>query len=186
MKKFCAIFIAMSGLLRFSAHAQVTNVTFTELEAFETQPGTVIVKGANPIGSMAIGDVNVVVISKESTDVNTGRKEYGVAVEFKADNRGGVRMLVDYAELDPLLNGLNYLAQINSNVTTLPIFAASYVTKSGLRVGAYTSQRRGAIQYFLQDRSINSRRILITPAQLSQFQSLLQQAKQTLDSLKSS
>ena len=186
MHKFCAVLIVASGLINFAARAQVTNVTFTELETFETRPGTVIVKGAGQVGSMTIGAVNVAVIYKESMDATTSHKEYGVAVEFNENNRRGVRMVVDYDEMDSLLNGLNYLAQIDSNVTTLPTFVASYVTKSGLRVGAYTSQRRGAIQYFLQDRNINSGRILITPAQLTQFRSLLQQAKQNLDSLRTS
>lgn len=83
-----------------------------------------------------------------------------------------------------MINGLNYLGQIGSNVTPLPTFVASYITKSGLRVGAYTSQRRGAIQYFLQDRSINSARIPITSAQLAQFNSLIQQAKRNVDSMR--
>ncbi len=87
-------------------------------------------------------------------------------------------------KLDSLLNGLNYLAKIDYNVTTLPDFYASYTTKSGLRVGAYTSQRRGAIQFFLQDRSVNSVRILITPAQLAQFQTLIEQARKSLDSMR--
>lgn len=185
MKKFCAALIIASGVFTFTARAQVTNVTFTKLEMFETRPGTVIVKGASQVGSMTIGAVNVEVFSKESTDVTSGKKEYGAAVEFRAADRRA-RMLVDYDEMDPLLNGVNYLTQIDSNVTSLPTFVASYVTKSGLRIGAYASQRRGAIQYFLQDRSINSRRILITAAQLAQFRDLLRQAKQNLDTLKSS
>jgi hypothetical protein len=186
MQKFCVILIVASGLFGFAACAQVTNVTFTELETFEDQPGTVIVKGAGQIGSMAIGAMNVTIICKESTDASTGHKEYGLAVEMNENNLRGVRMVVDYDEMDSLLNGLDYLAKIDSNVTTLPTFVASYVTKSGLRVGAYTSQRRGAIQYFLQDRSINSARMLISSAQLAQFQSLMQQAKKNLDSLRAS
>ena len=85
--------------------------------------------------------------------------------------------------MDSLLNGLNYLAKIDYKVTALPTFVASYVTRSGLRVGAFTSQRRGDIQFFLQDYSTNSARILITPAKLAQFQSLVEQAKKNLDSL---
>ena len=181
MHKTCIALVLISGLLIPVARAQVTNVTFTELETFESQPGTVIVKGAGQIGSLNLGDINVAVICKESTDTAAGHKEYGVAVEIAENNRHRVRMVVDYDEVDSLLNGLNYLAQIDSNVTTLPTFAASYVTRSGLRVGASTNQRQGAIQYFLQDRSINSARIPMTSAQLVQFRSLMQQAKQNLD-----
>ena len=184
MYKLCVVLIAISGWLACVAQAQVTNVPPTELEAFEAQTGTVIIKGAGQIGSLAIGNLNLTVISRESTDVGTSRKEYGVAVEMTENNQGTVRMVVDYDELDSLLNGLNYLAKIDYNVTTLPTFTASYTTKSGLRVGAFTSQRRGAIQFFLQDRSVNSVRILITPAQLAQFQTLIEQARKSLDSMR--
>lgn len=186
MHKTCAALVLASGLFTSVVRAQVTNVTFTELETFESQNGTVIVKGAGAVGSLSVGAINVTVISKQSKDVTTGRKEYGAAVEFQENNQPGARMVVDYDEMDSLLNGLNYLAQIDSTVTTLPTFAASYTTKSGFRVGAFTSQRRGAIQFFLQDRSINSARIFITAADLSQLRSLMQQAKQNLDSLRAS
>ena len=184
MHKTRIALVLMSGLFVSFARAQVTNVTFTELETFESQPGTVIVKGSGPIGSLNLGAINVTVTCKESTDATAGRKEYGVAVEIAENNRHGARMVVDYDEMDSLLSGLNYLAQIDSNVTTLPTFVASYVTRSGLRVGAFTNQRQGAIQYFLQDRGINSARIPITAAELSQFRSLMQQARQKLDSLR--
>lgn len=182
-KTFIAL-VLMSGLLASRAPAQVTNVTFTELETFESQPDTVIVRGAGEIGSLNLGDINVTVICKESTDATAGRKEYGVAVGIAENNRHGARMVIDYDEMDALLNGLNYLAQIDSNATTLPTFMASYITRSGLRVGAFTNRRQGAIQYFLQDRSIDSARIPMTSAQLVQFRSLLQQARQKLDSLR--
>ena len=70
MRKFCIVLIAVSGLLRsVPPSAQVTNVPPTELETFEAQTGTVIVKGAGQIGSLAVGAVNITVISKESMDV---------------------------------------------------------------------------------------------------------------------
>jgi len=173
-----------SGLCTLAARAQVTNVPPTELEVFEAQTGTVIVKGAGQVGSLDVDAVNIGVISKESLDVTSGRKQYGMAVEVVASSQRAWKRVVDYDEMDSLLSGLNYLAKIDSKVTALPTFVASYVTRSGLRIGAFTSQRRGAIQYFLQDYSTNSARILITPAQLAQFQSLVDQARNNLDSLR--
>jgi len=99
------------------------------------------------------------------------------------NNQRAWKKVVDYDEMDSLLNGVNYLARIDSKVTELPTFVAGYVTRSGLRVGAFTSQRRGAIQYFVQDYGTNSPRILITSAQLAQFQDLVEQTKKNLDSL---
>jgi hypothetical protein len=183
MRKCCVVLLAASGFFACTAPAQVTNVPPTELETFEAQTGKVIVKAAGQIGSMTVDTLDITVISKESMDAGTGRKEHGMAIEVVANNQQVWKKVVDYDEMDSLLNGLNYLARIDYKVTALPTFVASYVTKSGLRVGAFTSQRRGAIQFFLQDYSTNSARILITPAQLAQFQSLVEQAKKNLDSL---
>ena len=184
MHKLYVVLLAASGLFACAAQAQVTNVPPTELEAFEAQTGTVIVKGAGQVGSLDVDALSLVVISKESLDVTSSRKQYGMAVEITANGQRAWKRVVDYDEMDSLLSGLDYLGKIDSKVTALPTFVASYVTRSGLRVGAFTSQRRGAIQYFLQDDSTNSARILITPAQLAQFQSLVDQARNNLDSLR--
>ena len=76
-----------------------------------------------------------------------------MAIEIVANNQRVWKRVVDYDEIDAFLSGLDYLAKIDYNVTTLPTFVAGYTTKSGFRVGAFTSQRRGAIQFFLQDYS---------------------------------
>jgi hypothetical protein len=184
MHKLCVVLVAVSGLFTCAVPAQVTNGPPTELETFEAQTGKVIVKGAGQIGSLAVDQLNIVVISKESLDASTGSKQYGMAVEVVANDQQVWKRVVDYDEMDSLLNGLDYLAKIDYKVTSQPTFVAGYVTRSGLRVGAFTSQRRGVIQYFLQDYSTNSARILITPAQLSQFQSLVDQTRSNLDSLR--
>jgi len=184
MRKICVVLIATSSLLVWASRAQDTNTPLTELETFEAQTGTVIVKGAGPAGSMTVDAVDITVQSKESLNVNTGQKAYGVAIEIAENNRRMRKALIDYDELDAFLSGLDYLGKIDYNVTTLPTFVAGYTTKSGFRAGAYTSQRRGAIQFFLQDYSANSGRILITPTQLVQFQSLVEQARKNLDSLR--
>jgi len=184
MRKFCFVLVVVSSGLAFAARAQVTNIPPTRLEAFEQQTGTVIVKGAGDIGSLGVGVANITVISKESTDISTGRKEYGIAVEADANNQRVWKKVLDYDEIDGLLGGLNYLAKVDYNATSLPTFVAGYSTKSGLRVGAFTSQRRGAIQFFLHDYTTNGDRILITPTQLAQFENLIEQAKKSQDALR--
>jgi len=186
MRKFCIVLIVASGLCTLAARAQVTNVPPTELEAFEAGTGTVIIKGAGQIGTVAVDALNIQVISKESLDVTSGHKQYGMAVEADANNQRVWKRVVDYDEMDSLINGLNYLAKIDYKVTAEPTFVASYVTRSGLLAGAFTSQRRGVIQYFLQDystNSVNSPRIFITSAQLAQFQDLVEASRKDLDAL---
>ena len=183
MRKCCIVLILTSGFCVLATRAQITNLPPTELDTFEAQTGTVIVKGAGQVGSLAVDALTINVISKESLNVNTGRRQYGMAVEVVANDQRAWKRVVDFDEMDSLLNGLNYLAKIDYKVTELPTFVAGYVTRSGLRVGAFTSQRRGVIQYFLQDYSTNSPRILITSAQLAQFQDLVDETRKNLDAL---
>ena len=184
MRRICVVFTAIASLLAWAARAQDTITNLTELETFEAQTGTVIVKGAGQAGTMTVDAVGITVQFKESLNVNTGQKAYGATVEMTANNRRVRKAVIDYDELDAFLSGLDYLARVDYNVTTLPTFVAGYTTKSGFRVGAFTSQRRGAIQFFLQDYTANSGRILITPTQLAQFQNLIEQARKNLDALR--
>lgn len=184
MPKICVVLIATASLLTWAASAQDTNVPLTGLEVFEAQTGTVIVKGAGQTGTMTVDAVGITVQFKESLNVNTGQKAYGVAIEITADNRRVRKVVIDDDELDAFLSGLDYLGKIDYNVTTLPTFVAGYTTKAGFRAGAYTSQRRGAIQFYLQAYSTDNTRILITPAQFVQFKTLIEQARKSLELLR--
>ena len=170
-------------LLVFTANAQNINPTNTDIGFFEAQSGAVIVKGFATIGSMSVGDGILSVRCKESSNVSTGRKLYGVAIEMATNAKREI-LLVDDDEIDPLVNGIDYLSKISYNVTTLPAFDASFVTKSGLRFVAYTAQRQGGIQNFVQ--FTDEPRILLTATQFAQFENLVSQAKNSIDALKNS
>jgi len=159
--------------------------TPTKLEAFDARTGTVIIKGVALIGSIPAQGGTVFVRSKESKDVNTGQKEYGIAIGLKEGNRPEDTTILDYDELGSLLNGIDFLIKINRGVTDMPGFSAGYTTRAGFRVAAYSSNSRSAgIQAVLQGSHANRTRILLAPDQLANFRSLVQQAKDNLDTLR--
>lgn len=182
MRTFCIVLIAACCLPVFVSRAQDTNAPKTEIEVFEAQTNAVIVKGFSQTGSMSVGTAVISVRCKESVNVNTGRKVYGLAVDFTEGNQPRERLFVDYDEIDSLLNGINYLVKITYDVTPLPGFEACYSTKSGLRVVAYSSRRQGGIQTFLQ--YSDHPRMALTSDQMTQFHGLIGQAKDTLDSIR--
>jgi hypothetical protein len=181
MRPFCLVLIAACSLAVTSRAQDTTNALKTEIENFEAQTGTVIIKGFGQVGSVATGAGIVSVRCKESIEANSGRKEYGVGVEF-ASNQQRVFLVIDYDELDSFLAGINYLSKITYDATSLPGFDAAYATKSGLRVVAYSARRQGVIQIFLQFG--DTPRIPLASDQVAQFQNLIGQAKNTLDSLR--
>jgi hypothetical protein len=182
MRKFCVVLIAACCSLAFASRAQdSTNAPKTEIENFEAQTGTVIIKGFGQIGSLTASTGVISVRCKESTDANSGQKEYGIAVEFDADHLRE-RLIIDYDEIDSLLNGIDYLGKITYDATSLPGFDATFTTKSGLRIAAHSERRQGGIQCFLQFG--DAPRILLASDQLAQFENLINQAKNSLDSLR--
>jgi len=168
--------------LAFAAHAQdATNAPKTEIENFESQPDTVIVKGLGNTGSLTTSAGVISVRCRESIDETSGRREYGVGVALASNQLHGF-LVVDYDELDPLVRGLDFLGKITYDATTMPSFDAAFTTKSGLRISAHSEQRQGTIQTFLQ--FADTPRIPLTSTQFAQFQNLITQAKSSLDASK--
>jgi len=183
MRQLHFILVATCCSLALASPAQdLTNAPKTEIENFEAQTGKVIIKGFGQTGSVTVDAGVISVRCKETADVATGIKEYGIAIKFDGNNRQEAFAIVDYDELDALLNGMNYLGKITYDVTPMPSFDAAFTTKSGLRIAAHSERRQGGIHTFL--RFADAPRILLTSDQLAQFQNLIGQAKATLDSLK--
>lgn len=182
MRKFYFILLTATCSFAFAARAQdATNAPKTEIENFELQTGTVIVKGLGEIGSVTTSAGVISVRCKESIDENTGLKEYGIGVALTSNQLHGF-LVVDYDELDSLIHGLDFLGKITYDATALPSFDATFATKSGLCIAAHSEQRQGAIQDFLQ--FADTPKIPLTSVQFAQFQNLISQAKASLDSLR--
>jgi hypothetical protein len=190
MRGFMAIFVAVAGgsLLTGMACAQETNFCLpfpaTKLEAFETNTDTVIIKATAPIGTVPARGGEVGVRCREITDAGTGRHANGIIVDLTFGGQLGDMMLVDYDELDSLLDGLEYLGTLDWSVTPLPSFDAVYTTKGGFRAAALGSRRTGNIEFALRSVRGNTVPLLLSRDQLGQVRSLVQQGKAKLDSLR--
>jgi hypothetical protein len=189
MRRFMAVLIAVAGgsLLGGPARAQETNtcllVPATKLEAFETNTGTIVIKGTAPIGGVTANGGAVVVRCREITDAGTGRRESGIIVDIAYGTQLEISSLIDYDELDSLLDGVDYLGKLDWNVTALPDFSAVYTTKGGFRADARGSRRTGNIVYAVLSIRENTPRLVLTRDQLGQLRSLIEQAKAKLDAL---
>ena len=182
MNKLHVILVAAFCSLALASPAQDTNALKTDIGVFEAQTGAVIIKGFGQIGSVSVGTDVISVRCKESKDVNTGHKAYGLVIEITGNNQQRERTFVDYDEIDSLLSGINYLSKITYDVTPLPSFEASYTTKAGLRVVANSARRQGGIQTFLQYG--DQPRILLTSDQMTQLYGLIEQARNNLNSIR--
>ena len=170
--------------LALTAPAQDTNTLKTDLAVFEAQTGIIIVKGHGPTSTLSVGPVAITVVCKVSTDISTGRSADGLAIEIGENPQSREKFLVDYDEIDALLNSISYLSQINYEVTPLPGFEASYSTKSGLRMVAGSIRKQGAVQTYLEYDP--GTRVALSSVQMAQLYGFIQQAKKELDTIRAS
>ena len=190
MCRFLAIFgaVACGSLLASSAAAQETNpcpiLPATKLEAFETNTDTVIIKATAPIGSVPTHGGSVSVRCREITDAGTGQRASGVIVDIASGGPGEDTLLIDYDELDSLLDGIEYIGKLDWSVTSLPSFSAVYTTKGGFRATAFGSRRTGNIEFAVRSTRVVRQSLLLSRDQLGQVRSLVEQGKVKLDSLR--
>jgi hypothetical protein len=183
MRIFFAVLIAAICSLAFAGRAQDTNALKTEIGLFESQTGVVIIKGFGQTGSVSTGGAVIYVRCKESTSAATGHRDYGIVVEIES-NQSRRLAIVDYDELDALLNSMDYLGKITYNVTALPGFEATFTTKSGLELIAFGNKQQGGIRTYLQ--YDDGPRIPLASDQWTQLARLIAQAKTTIESLSAS
>ena len=172
-------------LLGGTGFAQETNAPKTILETFDSQTGVIVIKGSMVSGSVVAESGVVSVKCKESRDASTGRGESGLAIEVSEGQVLVDTAVVDYDELDSFLKAIDYISRADYRVTALPLFDVTYVTRGGFKISTYSSTRTpGTIKVALQSNHLNHSRVLLSPQQLAQFLTLVQQAKAKLDSLR--
>jgi len=182
--------IAILGcsLLANAAQAQITNyflnTPLTKLESFETNIAVVILKATTEVGSISANVGAVAIKSKEITDTSTGRKEQGIAVEITPPGQPKEALLIDYDELAPLANAIDYMTKLDVTATPLTAFDAAYTTKSGFRIAALGTRRTGAIQFGVRDARTRSTPVTFSREEMTQLSSLISQARGVLDSVR--
>ncbi len=187
MNKLKNTLIALSCglLLTAAARAQDTNAPRTELDAFEGSVGVVIVRGSADIGVVNTENGAVSVRCKQSIEPRSGRKLFGLAITLTGKDGVSDTTIVDYAELESLVNGLDFLGTANWSMTSLPNFDAVYTTRDGLVVSAYSSQRQpGTLGASLKSARAAKVRVALGLQDFAQFRGLIQQAKGKLDTIK--
>ncbi|HEV2693758.1 MAG TPA: hypothetical protein VG347_12775 [Verrucomicrobiae bacterium] len=180
--KLVAMVLLGTTWLEAAAYAQSTNLYRTDIEAFEAQTNVVVVKGYGTAGTVSMGSSILSIRLKESFTPDATGKLQALVLDC-SDGGGREWAVIDYAEIDSLLRGIDYIRSATYDVTGLPGFEADYQTKGGFRVIGVGSHRQSAVQTYVQFDGY--RRIPLDSDQISQLRNQIAQARQTLDELKS-
>jgi hypothetical protein len=165
--------------------AQDTNVfsivPATKLEAITTNVSTIIIKGTTDLGGFAAKTATISVKCKDYSDPASGHREQGISIEIVRNDQPKDVMLVDYDELAPLINAIDYLSKLDVSVSPMETFDAAYTTKGGFRLAALGTRRTGQVQFGMRDIRYNSAPVVMTREEMTRLDSLIDQAKRQLD-----
>jgi len=154
----------------------------TNLERLEERYGAVIVKGFTRVEStVSFTNVDAVELRDVASPPSANSVAKGIAIVLN-QNQDQNRALIDYDEIDPLLNAIDALSRVDETATRFTNFEAHYRTQGDFEVTV-----------FRQTRSGNAVRIsagLCTPPaslsldELAKLRAMIKDAKTKLDEIR--
>jgi hypothetical protein len=188
MKTMIKYFIFISSLSVGVLSAEESKEPSTDIERFQAATGDVIIKGFEKTGTSIRGKYksNLTVEAREFIRVSAGDKSFGIVVEVK-ETLGNYpktgKSFVDYDELDSLVEGVNYISNIDKTASSLSGIEATYITNGGVEISAFTSG--GELAYAISAGKYPSVTIFLNSAMdLTTFKDLVIAAQVRIDSIK--
>jgi hypothetical protein len=185
-RTFLLIAVVLVNLVPGVLYAQnlETNIyPKSRLELAEERTGVVLVRGTENVGSVAGNRGEVLVQVRETKDMTSSQRDYGVIITVVQGEGTANATYVDYDELPTLIQNLEYVSKANWTLTSLGHFDASYTTRAGLRVVTYSSTRSGLIEGAVVSQRLVRSRASLTTAQLDLLRNTLEVAKTKIDEL---
>lgn len=144
MYRFSALIVLLSLPVSVSAQSQTDAgkpSASTKLEAFSSRTGVVIIRGYSTVGTVnGMGSVSIQ--AREFREASNPRTAlYGVVITVKESGRleRDSFSYVDEDEIEALIQGLEYIKQIDKTVTSLGGFEAEFRTRGDLSMIVFSS-----------------------------------------------
>ena len=161
----------------------------TRLETLNDRYSAVIIKGFTRITTVEVRGVRIDAVEMrdlwKSSD-NRGvlfAKGLVVVLREGGERPGDNRAFVDYQEIDPLLNAIDAISQVDETATKLVGFEGKYKTIGDLEISVFRQTRSGAaviISTGICDRP----QVTLTLDDLAKVKAQIQEAKARLDEIR--
>jgi hypothetical protein len=127
----------------------------------------------------------VEVDSREFINAQSGKKTYGMVIAVKDNGRleQSNNSFIDYDEIPSLISGIDYISKINTDVTKLSNFEATYSTKGDFAVTVFNDSK-GKLSVAVSSGRIGRASAYLEIDQLLKLRALIFQAKEKIESIK--
>ena len=153
----------------------------TNLERLEERYSAVILKGITRIETTDVKrlDVEAVELRELGKPPNSVMAAKGIAIVYQEQNRA----LIDYEEIDPLLNAIDALSRVDETATKLASFQARYRTQGDLEITVFRQTRSGTAVK-VEIGICNPATVFMTLDDLAKLRAMIKEAKTRLDELR--
>lgn len=184
MKKKYLFLLALPLAHALSAQNPKDDPPKTQLEAFAAETGAVIIKGYTDIGKVS-GLGSIEVDCREITNAQSGNQTFGMVVKVTQSGRieRENSSFIDFDEIASLITGLDYIAKIEPDVTTLDNFEATYTTRGDFSITVFNNSQ-GKLSVAVGSGRVGKARAYLNLQQLAQLRSLIVDAKEKIESIK--
>jgi len=139
------LLLSSAGQAQTTTTISIPQIPLTKLEQLQATIGAPIVRSFTRIGdmsgSLAKGGGTVELQALELTNVSSGERQYGLAIEVSEGGKAErtSRSLIDYEEVNGLLDGIDYISKVDSKTVQFDSYRAEYSTRDYLRVSVFTN-----------------------------------------------
>jgi hypothetical protein len=156
----------------------------TKLEALEDRHSTVMIKGFTRITTVEVPGLRIDAVHMRDVGSAVGRaKGLVVVLREEGERPNDNRAFVDYDEIDPLLNAIDMISQVDESATKLTGFEARYKTLGDLEIAVFRQTRSGravVMHTGICERATGT----LTLDDLAKVRAMIQEAKMRLDEIR--
>jgi hypothetical protein len=162
----------------------------TKLEGYDDRHSSVIIKGFTRVRTVEVGGVRIDAVEMRELG-NVSRAKGLVVALLDSDLRSdGARSrsprniaMVDYEEIDSLLNAIDVISRVDENVTKLVSFEARYRTQGDLEMAVFRQTRTGTAATMTTG-LCDLTTVTLSLDELAKVRAIIQEAKTRLDEIR--
>ena len=159
-----------------------------KLEDFDGRMETLLIKGRTWVGTLRLQNGSVRVEAIEIRDTRDSSRATGVMVTIVPSETNApteeIRSLIDYDEIDKLVNVLDTMAKADEKVTKLVNFEERYRTRGDFEAIVYRQISGAGASAAIEGGFFDRVRLLMAMEDLTRLRWFIAQAKDKLDEAK--
>jgi hypothetical protein len=159
-----------------------------KLEEYESRVASILIQGQTWTGTLRVQNGTARVEAIEIRDTHDQTRATGVIIVISSSEPAGsppeIRVLIDYDEIDSLINAFDTIVKASDSITKLGHFETRYRTQGDFEIMAFKEVAGGALAAAVEGGFYDRKRLFMSLDDLTKLRWMIAQAKDRLDEIK--